>query len=129
MASNVFVEPDVTAKKIEPIKDTILAYEMYFGEQTTKSGIILLDDDAKDQGIHPRWCKVYAIGPKQKYVEPEEWIFVKHGRWSRGINFREIDENGNTKRELVIRKIDPNDILMKTKDNIAPQKSCMIGPF
>lgn len=102
MAQNVNA---VKVAQIKPLNDTIIVSDMYFGERITTGGIILRNDDTKSHGIRPRWCKVYAIGPRQKSVEVGQYILVSHGRWGRGIKIE--DENG----EQTIRKVDPKDIL------------------
>ena len=93
-------------KSIKPLSNHVIATDMSFGQRTLSSGIILLGDDGKTDGIRPRWCKVYAIGPEQKDVAPGQWILVEHGRWSRGV---EVDVNNE---KLTIRRIDADSILM-----------------
>ena len=39
---------------LKPIHDHVLATDMYFGDQKTKTGIIILNDDGKSEGIRPR---------------------------------------------------------------------------
>lgn len=85
---------------------TILVTEMEFGERLTSGGIIMPTDDTKSQGIRPRWAKVYAVGKEQKDVKVNEYILVKHGRWTRGID---INING---KDETIRKVDNADILL-----------------
>jgi hypothetical protein len=93
--------------KLIPIRDHILVEDMHFGEQRTKSGIIIRSDDGKDHGIKPRWAKVYAVGPEQKHINPGEWVLVEHGRWTRGFNFE--NENG---LKITLRKVDNKCILL-----------------
>ena len=90
---------------IIPLRDNVMAYGMYFGDRVRKSGLIIRGDDATEQGIRPRWCKVLSVGPKQKDIEPDMWILVAHGRWTRHIK-QEI--NGNIED---VRGIDAKDIL------------------
>jgi co-chaperonin GroES (HSP10) len=92
--------------KIKPLKDKILVSNMDFGFEKTKSGLILMSDDGKTQGIHPRWGKVWAIGPEQKDIKVGEWVCVEHGRWTRTIEF----ESENDVVEL--RMVDTKAILM-----------------
>ncbi len=96
----------VRDSEIKPIGKRILVCKMRFGDITTKGGIILLDDDGKEQGIHPRWCQAYAVGPKQEDVRVGQWILVAHGRWTRGM----IVEKDGIKEE--VRMVDENDILL-----------------
>ena len=83
---------------------------MHFGESKTKGGIILMDDDGSESGIHPRWAKVYAIGDQQEDVAVGQWVMVSHGRWSRGFK---VKREGV---ELEVRMIDENDRLLISDD-------------
>jgi co-chaperonin GroES (HSP10) len=97
--------------KIRAIRDHVLITDMEFDEVKTESGIVLPSQDGKDTGIRPRWGKVYAIGPEQKDVQVGEWIYVEHGRWTRGIKVK--DESGE---ELVIRRVDTDNILLQSDE-------------
>ena len=88
--------------KIRPIKDAVLVSDMEFGEEKTKSGIIVTSDNGKVQGIKPRWGKVWAIGPDQHDVKVGEWICIDHGRWSRAAEY-ENEDGTITKIQLVDR--------------------------
>lgn len=92
---------------IKPIRDHILVEEMNFGSQTTASGIVLRSDDGKSEGVKPRWCRVFAVGPEQTDVKVGEWLYVEHGRWTRGV---ELEQEDGTK--LTIRRVDDNGILV-----------------
>lgn len=96
---------------IMPIKDHVIVTDMNFGERQLSSGLVLLGDDAKSSGIRPRWAKVYAVGPEQQDVVPEQWVLVEHGRWTRGIKVQ-IDG-----AEFVVRRIDA-DAIMAVSDEI-----------
>ena len=91
---------------ITPLKKRVLVSHMQFGETKTKGGIILMDDDGTQSGIHPRWAKVYAVGKDQDDVTVGQWIMVAHGRWSRGFK---VKKDGS---ELEVRMVDENDILL-----------------
>jgi len=96
-------------KKVERIRalnDHVLVTDMKFGQRQLSSGLILLNDDGKGNGIRPRWCQVFAIGPDQRDVEVGQWILVAHGRWTRA---NEIEINGEKKQ---LRRVDHNDILL-----------------
>jgi hypothetical protein len=92
-------------KSLSVIKDHILVTEMAFKERKLSSGIMLLNDDGKTSGIRPRWAKVYAVGPEQTEIQVGQWIFVEHGRWSRGIEV-EVDSE-----QLTLRRVDPKSII------------------
>jgi len=95
---------------ITPLKKRVLVSDMHFGERKSAGGIILMDDDGSEGGIHPRWAKVYAIGDQQEDVRVGEWVMVSHGRWSRGFK---VKKDGI---ELEVRMIDENDILLVSDD-------------
>lgn len=84
----------------------IVGSDMNFGSEVTKAGIILHSDNAKTTGIHPRWCRVYAIGPEQQDVEVGQWICVEHGRWGRTVEL-ETDDG-----IVEVRAIDPKCVLL-----------------
>jgi hypothetical protein len=97
------------AKKIEKIRALnahVLVTDMEFGERKLGSGLVLLNDDGKGEGIRPRWAKVFAIGPDQHDVKIGQWILVAHGRWTRA---NDIEVDGEKKK---LRRVDQNDILM-----------------
>lgn len=93
-------------KKLKALHDHIIVCDMNFEARTTSSGIILPSDNAKSEGIRPRWGKVYAIGPEQKDIKVGQWVCVAHGRWTRGIDI--TDDTG----EYTIRRIDNDDVLL-----------------
>ena len=95
---------------ITPLKKRVLVSHMHFGEAKTKGGIILVDDDGTQSGIHPRWAKVYAVGNEQEDVTVGQWVMVAHGRWSRAFK---VKKSGT---ELEVRMIDENDILLVSDD-------------
>lgn len=96
--------------KVIPLRDNVLVAEMDFGFEKTKTGIILTSDNGKTQGIHPRWGRVWAVGPEQKDIKAGEWVCVEHGRWTRTI---EYDDNGEV---IELRMVDVNAIMMTSDE-------------
>lgn len=91
---------------LKPINDRVLVSNMYFGEQTLKSGLIITDDDGKTRGIYPRWGQVHAKGPKNDSAyQVGDWILIEHGRWTRSIK---IDDGSG---EIELRMIDADCVL------------------
>ena len=90
---------------INAIRDDVLITNMQFGEQKTKSGIILRNDNGKTHGIRARWGKVYAVGPRQKEFVPGQWVLVSHGRWSRQVEL-ELPEG-----TMKVQRVDVKSIL------------------
>lgn len=101
------VQLNVTQGKVRAVNNRVLVSDMFFGEQTTASGLIIKNDDGTTRGIYPRWAKVYGKGPKN--TDPYEigqWILIEHGRWTRG--FKVNDGTG----EIELRMVDADCILM-----------------
>ena len=97
----------IEAKTITALKGKLLVHNIEQGEKRTKGGIILLDDDGKERGIRERWAQVYAVGPDVDDIAVGQWVLIKHGRWSRGIDL--ITDEGKT----TIRQADyPEAILL-----------------
>ncbi len=79
--------------KVRAIKNRVIATQMEKGERKTAGGIVLPDDNGKDEGIRPRWGKVLSVGPEVKAeIEVGDWILVEHGRWTRPMELRDGDE-------------------------------------
>jgi co-chaperonin GroES (HSP10) len=95
---------------ITPLKKRVLVSKMHFGETKSKGGIILIDDDGSEGGIHPRWAEVYAIGKDQEDVKVGQWVMVSHGRWSRALKVKKDNV------ELEVRMIDEDDILLVSEE-------------
>ena len=101
------------AQNLKAIKGTpravgnrVLVTDMHFGEQVTKGGIILGNDDGKTRGIYPRWAKVYSKGPLNKdQYDVGQWILIEHGRWTRSM-LLEAEEG-----EIEVRMVDADCVL------------------
>jgi co-chaperonin GroES (HSP10) len=100
----------VVKGKLRPLRNTVLVSDMSFEEQTTASGIVIQSDDGKSHGVKPRWARVWSIGPEQNEVKLGEWIYIEHGRWTRGIK---VEEDG---KEIVIRRVDTDAILLQSDE-------------
>ena len=109
------MKPAFSPTKIQQLRalnDSVIVCDMEFKGRQLSSGVILLSDNGKADGIRPRWGQVYAIGPEQKDVKVGQWVCVAHGRWTRGLDV-EDDENG----ALTIRRVDPKDILLVSDEH------------
>lgn len=95
---------------ITPLQGKVLVHNIEQGEKVTRGGLIITDDDGKERGIRERWAEIYAVGPDVDDLEPGQWILIKHGRWSRGINI----EQGETK--TTIRQVDYPDAILLVSD-------------
>ncbi len=94
---------------ITPLRNKILVKTIEKGEQKTRGGIIIPDDDGKDRGIRPRWAQVYAVGKNIDFVKKGQWVLIEHGRWSRGFTM----DDGKGKFDC--RLVD-NNCIMGTSD-------------
>lgn len=92
--------------KIRALQDHVLVTDMNFDQKISYGGIIIPSGDRKLEGIHPRWGRVYAVGTKQTEIRIGQYVCVKHGRWTRGIDIE--DSTG----EHTLRRVDHNDILL-----------------
>lgn len=93
-------------KSFTALADHVIVEDMNFESRTLASGIILHSDNAKSEGIRPRWGRVYAVGPEQQEIRVGQWICVEHGRWTRGVKIE--DPTG----EHTIRRVDINAIML-----------------
>ena len=86
--------------------NNVLVTDMHFGEQATKSGIIIADDNGSTRGIYPRWARVYDKGPDNKdEFTVGDWILIPHGRWTRSVKVE------TPTGEVEIRKVELESIL------------------
>jgi co-chaperonin GroES (HSP10) len=116
MNKPAFAPHQITQEQIRALHDTVLVADMEFDTRITSSGIILPNDNGTTLGIRPRWGRVYAVGPEQKHVGVGQWIMVAHGRWTRGIDI----EDGQQDHKRTIRRIDPKDILLVSDSTERP---------
>ena len=94
--------------EIKALSKVVLVHNMEYGEQKTKTGVIIPDDNSKESGIRPRYCYVYSVGSEVDIgVNVGDKILVAHGRWSRGVRIKDFDG-----ASTVVRRVDPKDILL-----------------
>jgi co-chaperonin GroES (HSP10) len=91
---------------LRPIHDHVLVTDLYFGEQKTKGGIIVRDDNGTARGVYPRWARVWAKGSENKdEYNVGDYILIEHGRWTRKI---ELEVDGE---EITVHRVDVDAIL------------------
>ena len=90
---------------LRAIHDHVIVTDMSFEGRQLSSGIVLLGDDGKTDGIRPRWARVYAVGPDQQDIKVGQWVLIEHGRWTRGVKVEIAGE------EFVIRRADPSAVV------------------
>jgi co-chaperonin GroES (HSP10) len=102
---------------IRPLKGKVLVHKMESGDKVTRGGIIVLDDDGKERGVRERWAQVWAVGPDIEEVKVGEWVLVKHGRWSRGIDV------GTGESKTTIRQVEwPDAVLLVSDESLADHR-------
>ena len=74
--------------KIKALKGKVIVSEIDGGEKQYGS-IVLLDDNGKSEGIHPRWTKVFSVGEGVTEIKEGQWILVEHGRWTRPMRIKD----------------------------------------
>ena len=109
---------------IKPLRDKVLIRDMQFGIEKTAGGIYLPSDDGKSSGIHPRWGRVFAIGPEQTEVKVDQWILVEHGRLSRGTVYQTPQGE-----DIEIRLVDNNAILLYSDEAPNDTQRIKMGTF
>jgi co-chaperonin GroES (HSP10) len=103
----------MAAASIRPLRGKVLVHNIESGARMTQGGIIIPDDDGKERGIRERWAQVYAVGPDISDVRVGDWVLIKHGRWSRGVDFE----------QATIRQIDwPDAVLLVSDTNLADNR-------
>lgn len=99
-------------KKLTPTKNTVLVNNIEEGDKMTRGGIIILDDNGKERGIRERWAQIWAKHEDIDDVDVGQWVLIKHGRWTRGIDVSD-GQGGVT----TIRKVDwPDAVLLVSED-------------
>lgn len=76
----------ITAEAFHPLKNNVFVTDLDSGPHETAGGIIIPDDNFSERGVHPRWARVWAIGPDVQDIEVGEWIYVEHARWTNSID-------------------------------------------
>ena len=105
----------IKVNAVRPVKDHVIVCDMNFDARTSLSGIWIPSTNGKLEGIHPRWGKVYAVGAEQTEIKVGQWVCIKHGRWTRGLEIE--DPSG----EKTIRRIDNDDILLISDNPVADE--------
>lgn len=61
------------------------------------NGFWIPNDDGTSAAIRPHWAKVYSVGDDITDIKKDDWILLKHGRWTRSIVVTDEEKN-----ELII---------------------------
>lgn len=101
----------IEVNTITPLQGKVLVHNIEQGEKVTRGGLIITDDDGKERGIRERWAEIYAVGPDVDDLKVGQWILIKHGRWSRGINIEQADQ------KTTVRQVDYPDAILLVSDS------------
>lgn len=99
-------------RRIKAYKNHVLAELVDKGMRLSKGGILIIDDDMQQQGIRPRWFRIYSAGSRTYDLKDGEYVLVQHGRWSRGFR---INLEGEDKW---LYKLDYPDAIMLASDEL-----------
>lgn len=80
---------------LTPLRKNIFLVNLDHGERKSIGGVIIMDDNGKQEGIRPRWAEVFSVGPEQLDVKPGDRVLMQHGRWSLS---QDVELNGETVR-------------------------------
>lgn len=100
--------------KIRALPKRLLVTMMERGERQLSSGIILADDDGRADGIRGRWAQVYKIGEGIDTLKVGDWVFLEHGRWSRGLS---LYDRANDKKFTIYRADWPEGVLAYSEED------------
>ena len=75
----------IKADAFRPLKNNVFVTDLDRGPHQTTGGILLPDDNMSERGIHPRWGRVWCVGPDVIGIVPGEWVYIEHGRWTNEI--------------------------------------------
>ena len=95
------------------IKDRVFVTDLDSGEKITRGGIIITDDNGKDRGIRDRWARVALVGPDVDGLNEGDWILVKHGRWTPGVDI--TGQDGVTRKHWLVEY--PEAVLMAVDED------------
>lgn len=113
---STYLEYDhVASGKLSPISDHVIVVDIESEGERVINGIILSDEQGTNRGIRPRWARVHSVGPNQEDINPGDWVFIAHARWTRGIKLND---------GVVYRKADIDGLLLvsdeKPKNDYVP---------
>lgn len=72
---------------IRPLPNKALGVVLGLEERVTRGGVIVQADDGKERGIRSRWIYIHSVGSKIDWLEPGQYAYVEHGRWSRAMDY------------------------------------------
>lgn len=75
----------IKADAFRPLRDNVFVTDLDSGPHKTAGGILLPDDNMTERGVHPRWGRVYCVGPEVTEIKAGDWVFVEHARWTNAI--------------------------------------------
>lgn len=76
--------------KVKALPGRVLVTELERGSRIVK-GIIIPNDNGKDEGIRPRWGQVFSIGEGVTDIKEGQWVLIENGRWTRMLKVRQED--------------------------------------
>lgn len=76
--------------RISALKGKVIVSDLERGDRIVM-GIIIPNDNGKNEGIRPRWGKVYSVGKDITDIKVGQWILIENMRWTRSVKI--TDDN------------------------------------
>lgn len=99
--------------KVRALNSKVLVTELERGERTI-GRIFIPDDNRKMTGVRDRWALVYSVGKNIDEIQENDWVLVRHGRWTRGVTVKNDDGT-----DLPLWSIDWPDAILLVADTPA----------
>lgn len=78
--------------KVRALRNKVLVTDLARGEHVIGS-IIIPDDNRRMMGVRDRWALVYSVGENIDEIQKNDWVLIRHGRWTRVVSVR--DDSGD----------------------------------
>lgn len=105
--------------RIRPRRDEIFA-DVIIARMRERNGIVLPDDSIlREWNVKDRWFRVRLVGPEIDWLEPGEWILVRHGRWTLG--WKMTDPETGERHEMY--RIDPDGVMLAADEPLTDERN------
>jgi co-chaperonin GroES (HSP10) len=111
-----------TLQTFRPMAGKIFVSDLESGMTKTAGGIIITDDNMKQQGIRPRWGRVVKVADDITEVSTGEWVLVEHGRWTMGMEWIDADND----QMIKVWMVEPKSMLLATDEDPRPAQFKLI---
>lgn len=78
--------------KVRALRNKVLVTDLDRGEHLIGS-VVIPDDNRRMMGVRDRWALVYSVGENIDEIQKNDWVLIRHGRWTRSVSVR--DDSGD----------------------------------